>query len=205
MTWADVYLICFLVGFVLSLLAGLSGGGRVHIPHVDLHHGVPHVHIGHAHGGGHSAVPFINFGTIAAFLAWFGGTGYLLTEYSALWFITALGISIMSGVVGAALVFAFLAKVLVSHEHPLDPEDYRMMGVLGRVSSRIRAGGTGEMIFSQEGMRRSTPVRSEDGTEIPKNTEVVVTRFEKGIAYVRLWEELTGAAEDSNKDNSAQA
>jgi len=205
MTWADVYLICFLVGFVLSLLAGLSGGGRVHIPHVDMHHGGPHVHIGHAHGGGHSAVPFINFGTIAAFLAWFGGTGYLLTEYSPLLFLTALGISVVSGVAGAALVFGFLAKVLVSHEHPLDPEDYRMVGVLGRVSSRIRAGGTGEMIFSQEGMRRSTPVRSEDGTEIPKNTEVVVTRFEKGIAYVRLWEELTGAAEDSNKDNSAQA
>ncbi len=120
-------------------------------------------------------------------------------------FLTALGISVVSGVAGAALVFGFLAKVLVSHEHPLDPEDYRMVGVLGRVSSRIRAGGTGEMLFSQEGMRRSTPVRSEDGTEIPKNTEVVVTRFEKGIAYVRLWEELTGAAEDSNKDNSAQA
>lgn len=205
MTWADVYLICFLVGFVLSLFAALSGVGRMHVPHVDLHHGVPHVHVGHAHGGGHSAVPFINFGTIAAFLAWFGGTGYLLTEYSALWFLTALGISVASGLAGAGVVFAFLAKVLVSREHPLDPEDYRMTGVLGRVSGRIRAGGTGEMIFSQEGTRRSTPVRSEDGAEIPRNTEVVVTRFEKGIAYVRLWEELTGAAEDSNKDSSAQA
>ena len=29
-------------------------------------------------------MPFLNFGTITAFLAWFGGTGYLLTQYSSL-------------------------------------------------------------------------------------------------------------------------
>jgi membrane protein implicated in regulation of membrane protease activity len=205
MTWADFYLVCFLVGFILSLLSVVAGSLHIRLPHLDLHHGVPHVHIGHAQGGGHSAVSFINFGTIAAFLAWFGGTGYLLTEYSAVWFITALGVSVFSGIGGAAVVFLFLAKVLVAHERPLDPADYEMVGVLGRVSSRIRAGGTGEMIFSQAGSRRSTPVRSEDGTEIPRETEVVVTRFEKGIAYVRRWDELTGAGEDSKKENQTQA
>ena len=203
MTWADFYLVCFLVGFILSLLSVLAGSLHIHLPHLDLHHGVPHVHIGHAHGGGHSAVSFVNFGTIAAFLAWFGGTGYLLTEYSAVWFVTALAVSVFSGIGGAAVVFLFLAKVLVAHERPLDPSDYEMVGVLGRVSSVIRADGTGEMIFSQEGARRSVAVRSEDGIEIPRDTEVVVTRFEKGIAYVRRWDELTG--EDSNQENQAQA
>jgi len=203
MTWADFYLVCFLVGFILSLLSVLTGSLHIHVPHLDLHHGMPHVHIGHAHGGGHSAVSFVNFGTIAAFLAWFGGTGYLLTEYSAVWFVTALAVSVFSGIGGAAVVFLFLAKVLVAHERPLDPSDYEMVGVLGRVSSVIRADGTGEMIFSQEGARRSVAVRSEDGIEIPRDTEVVVTRFEKGIAYVRRWDELTG--EDSNQENQAQA
>jgi hypothetical protein len=62
------------------------------------------------------------------------------------------------------------------------------------------------MIFSQEGARRSAAVRSEDGTDIPKNTEVVVTRYEKGIGYVRRWAELTGAAEDvPDKEKKAQA
>ena len=205
MTWADFYLVCFLVGFILSLLAVAGSSLHIHLPHLDLHHGVPHVHISHAHGGGHSSVSFVNFGTIAAFLAWFGGTGYLLTEYSALWFIAALAVSLFSGVGGAAVVFLFLAKVLVAHEHPLDPADYEMVGVLGRVSSGIRSGGTGELIFSQEGARRSAPARSENGLEIARDTEVVVTRFEKGIAYVRRWEDLTGAGEDSNQENSAQA
>jgi hypothetical protein len=108
-------------------------------------------------------------------------------------------------VAGAALVFWFLAKVLVAREQPLDPADYRMVGVLGRVSSRIRPGGTGELIFSQEGARRSAAARSEDGSEIPRDTEVVVTRYEKGIAYVQRWEDLAGDAEDSNKENNAQA
>ncbi len=203
MTWADFYLVCFLVGFTLSLLSVL-GSFHVHLPFLHLH-GMTHVHIGHAHGGGGSGFSFINFGTITAFLAWFGGTGYLLTEYSALWFIAALVISLAIGVAGAVLVFWAVAK-LVAHEHPLDPEDYRMVGVLGRVSSRIRPGGTGEMIFSQEGARRSAAVRSEDGTEIPRDTEVVVTRYEKGIAYVRRWEDLTGSGEDlPGKEENSQA
>ena len=197
MTWANFYLVCFLVGFILSLLSVVAGSLHVHLPHVDLHHGVPHVHVSHAHGGGQSGVSIVNFGTMVAFLAWFGGTGYLLTEYSALWFITALGASVASGVAGAGLVFWFLAK-LVAHEQPLDPADYRMVGVLGRVSSRIRPGGTGEMIFSQEGARRSAAVRSEDGSDIPKQTEVVVTRYEKGIAHVRLWSEMSGEMDEAS-------
>jgi membrane protein implicated in regulation of membrane protease activity len=206
MTWADVYLVCFLVGFVLSVLSVVAGSFHMHFLHLDLHHGVPHLHVGHAHGGGQSSVSVINFGTIAAFLAWFGGTGYLLSEYSALWFLSALGISAASGVAGAALVFWFLAKVLVAHEHPLDPEDYRMIGVLGRISSGIRPGGTGEMIFSQEGARRSAAVRSDDGTALPKDAEVVVTRYDKGIAYVRRWDDLTGATQDlGEKEKNAQA
>ncbi len=65
-----------------------------------------------------------------------------------------------------------------------------MVGVLGRLSIPIRAGGTGELIYSQEGTRRVAGARSEDGAAIPKGAEVVVTRYEKGIAYVRPWEEL---------------
>jgi predicted Ser/Thr protein kinase len=192
MTWANVYLICFLVGFFLSVLSVVTGSTHlhIHVPHLDLHHGIPHVDLGDAHGGGSSEVSFINFGTIAAFLAWFGGTGYLLTEYSALWFVTALVVSVGSGIGGAALVFWFLAKFLVAHERPLDPEDYRIVGVVGKVSSTIRPGGTGEMIFTQEGVRRGVAARNEDGSQMAVGTEVAVERYENAIAYVRRWDEM---------------
>ena len=62
--------------------------------------------------------------------------------------------------------------------------------MLGKVSSPIGAVGTGEMIFSQAGAaaRRRRAAKTESA--IPKGTEVVVTRYEGGVAYVRPWEEL---------------
>lgn len=197
MTWPDFYLICFLVGFGLSALALLAGTVHLHLPHLHFDHGI---HIPHAHiDGGHAGeLPWFNFGTIAGFLAWFGGTGYLLTRYYAVWSVVALGVSVVSGLGAAAVVFWFLAKVLVAREAALNPADYEMVGVLGKLSIPIRAGGTGELIYSQEGVRRVTGARAEDGTAIPKGTEVMVTRYERGIAYVRPFEDLLGDSEWRN-------
>ncbi len=199
MTWADFYLICFLLGLALSLLSVLTGSAHVRLPHLHLHlHGAPHVHVPHvgAHGGGGSeGVPWLNFGTMTAFLAWFGGAGYLLERFYAVWFLVALAIALLSGLGGAALVFWFLAK-LAAGEEALDPADYEMVGVLGKLSIPIRQGGTGEIVFSQQGVRCVSGARSEDGKAIPKGAEVVVQRYEKGIAYVRRWEDMTGTTED---------
>jgi membrane protein implicated in regulation of membrane protease activity len=204
MTWANFYLICFVAGFALSLLSFVSGSLRWHLPHFP--HG--HVHlppVGHApvatgHAGvgksavhGHSSQisPF-NFMSLTAFLAWFGGAGYLLTRFSGLWFLIALGFALLSGLIGGGIIFLFLSRVLVSEEENLDTADFEMAGVLGRISVPIREGGTGEIIYSQAGTRRTCGARSENNTAIPKASEVVVTRYEKGIAYVRLWSEMSG-------------
>jgi membrane protein implicated in regulation of membrane protease activity len=96
-------------------------------------------------------------------------------------------------------VFFFLARVLIRKDEELNPADYDMIGVLGTVTSNIRPSGTGEMIFSQAGTRRAAPARSEDGFAIGKGTEVVVTRYERGIAYVRPWEELANSTEESKQ------
>jgi membrane protein implicated in regulation of membrane protease activity len=195
MTWADFYLICFLLGLALSLLSVLTGSAHLHLPHM------PHVHVPHVHAGGAEAegVPWLNFGTMTAFLAWFGGTGYLLERFYAVWFLVALAIALLSGLGGAAIVFWFLAK-LASDDVALDPADYDMIGVLGKLSIPIRQGGTGEIVFSQEGVRHVSGARSDDGTAIPKGTEVVVQRYEKGIAYVRRWEDMEQESEDRSRE-----
>jgi membrane protein implicated in regulation of membrane protease activity len=199
MTWADFYLVCFVVGFFLSLLMFLAGGLHLHIPHFHLH-APTHVHLAAGHapshgassGGRGSQVSPFNLITLTAFLAWFGGTGYLLTRHSAVWFWAALGISLLSGTGGAAIIYLFLSRILSSPDESLDPADFEMVGVLGRLSMPIREGGTGELIYSQAGTRRVCGARADDGSEIPKTTEVVVTRYERGIAYVRPWSELAG-------------
>ncbi|MCX6629677.1 MAG: hypothetical protein NTW28_18825 [Candidatus Solibacter sp.] len=192
MTWSSFYLICFLVGFGMSALSLLSGSIHLHMPHLHFDHGL---HLGHAHAGGPDGASFFNLGTIAAFLAWFGGTGYLLHHYYGVWFAVVLGVATLSGLGGASVVFWFLAKVLMKHEAALDPADYDMVGVLGKLSIPIRAGGTGELIYTQGGTRRVSGARAESGAAIPKGVEVVVTRYEKGIAYVRAWDEFAGDVE----------
>jgi hypothetical protein len=218
-TWADFYLICFAVGFCFSFFSFLFGGsrtGRLHLPHFHGHAGAAHlpsasVSAGHgpvaaahapvagdgrAAAGAHShydgGVSPFNFVTLTAFLAWFGGTGYLLTRYSGLWVGFGLLASAASGLVGGGIVFVFLSKVLISSEENMDAADYEMVGVLGRVSSSVRQSGTGEMVYAQMGTRRVCGARSDDGGAIAKGAEVVVTRYEKGIAYVRLWTEMSG-------------
>src|SRR5215472_18773198 len=116
MTWTDFYLVCFLVGFGLSALALIAGSAHLHLPHLHFHHGL---HLGHAHAGGvhaHGDLPWFNFGTIAAFLAWFGGTGYLLERYYSVWFVATLAFATLSGLAAASMVFWFLAKVLLARE-----------------------------------------------------------------------------------------
>ncbi len=206
MTWADFYLICFLVGFLLSLAAFVLGGTHLHIPHLhfdagDLH--LPHVEAGDAGGGADSGgdLPWLNLGTITSFLAWFGGTGYLLMRFSSLWSFFALGLSILSGLVGATLIFLFLAKVVMAGPSPeTDDLDADLVGALGKLSLPIRAGGTGELVYAQGGTRHCVAARSEDGAAIEKGVEVVVTRHEKGVAYVRRWDELTGGEVDSTRN-----
>jgi len=217
--WSDFYLICFAVGFCFSFFSFVLGGsrfGRLHLPHFH-GHSVPHMPVAHgavAHApvaGGHAPAahgpaahdasdpnqpsggisPF-NFVTLTAFLAWFGGTGYLLTRFSTVWVGLGLLFSVVSGLVGGGIIFFFFTKVLMSDEENMDPADYEMVGVLGKLCVPIRAGGTGEILYSQVGTRRVCGARSEDGSAIGKGVEVVVTRYEKGIAYVRLWSEMSG-------------
>lgn len=208
MTWADFYLTCFAVGFLLSAISFLLGGlhGHLHLPHfpdAGGHGDVGHASGGHAGGGTHSGAagghagdqspvsPF-NFVTLTAFLAWFGGTGFLITRFSSIWFALGLLIALGAGLFGSAIVFLFLTRVLISREENMDSADYEMVGVLGRISMPIRENGTGEIIYSQAGTRRTCGARSENGGALEKGAEIMVARYEKGIAYVKRWEEVHG-------------
>lgn len=150
--------------------------------------------------GGH--FPFFNPMTMAAFLTWFGGTGYLLVHLRHIWIFAGLALASAAGLLGAAIVFGFVAKVLIANERDLDPLDYEMVGVLGRISVSIRASGTGEIIFDQEGVRKTCAARCEGNESLARGEEVVVTRYERGVAYVRRWEELANPVETSPQDKA---
>ena len=110
MTWSDFYLICFAIGFCFSFFSFVFGGsrfGRLHLPHFHGHTGMgtssAHIclrvrqrmvrlrlvtrRLHRRATAGNAHVPrwrrfAIQLRHAAAFLAWFGGTGYLLTRFS---------------------------------------------------------------------------------------------------------------------------
>jgi membrane protein implicated in regulation of membrane protease activity len=205
MTWSDFYLFCFLVGFALSVLSFLAGAVHIHLPfriHLPFHgaHHAGSVSVGgHAHGAsaksgamkssGH--ISWFNASTLLAFLAWFGGVGYFLTKHSHFIAVAILGFALLSGLLAGLIVFQFMARLVRATSAPMLDWDYRVEGTVGTVSMAIRENGTGEVIFEQNGARKSTGARSEDGTSLPKGVEVVIARYDGGIAYVKRWEEFT--------------
>lgn len=181
------YLTCFVLGFVLSVLAAFTGLGRVHFGH--FHFGHTHLRI-HTHAKAGGQLSALNGITLPAFLCWFGGAGYLLHQYSPLYAPLVLLLAGMSGFGGAGILYVALFRFLIPHERVLSPEDTRMDGVVARVSDEIRADGIGEILFSQTGARRSSAARSESGAPISRGTEVVVLRYDRGVAYVSPLNEL---------------
>jgi hypothetical protein len=204
MNWETFYLICFVAGLMLSVVALLGGmghlhfGGHVHVPHIP-HSVATSVH-GTAHGVSNTAqggmkVPWWNGFSAMIFLCWFGASGYLLTKYGGFVAGVVLALACVCGVAGGAIVFVFLTRVLLPHERELTAEETAVVGAVGRISAVIQTGGTGEIVYQQMGALRSAPARSEDGEPIPKQEEVFVVRYEKGIAYVRRWEDGLGTRE----------
>lgn len=197
MAWSDFYLFCFLVGFALSVLSFFAGAVHIHLPfkwHLPFH-----IHGGH-HGGGFAKgglhkggssgahISWFNASTVMAFLAWFGATGYLLTRYSNLVAFVCLTIAALAGSFAGWIIFKFMVKL---NDTPMTSEDRRVEGALGTVSMPIREDGTGEIIFAVGGTRRCAGARSDEGKAIEKGAEVVIERYEKGIAYVKRWEEFS--------------
>jgi membrane protein implicated in regulation of membrane protease activity len=206
---SSTFLLIFIVALGLTLVTfvlgvtdvGLpghgAGGGDLSVPDTGGLDGAADV-MGHGAGGGHGlghdaaggASPF-NMATMLAFLTWFGGAGYLLTEHFGVGTIAALIFSAGIGVIGGAIVFFFLARVLLRGQTPyLRSEDYSLEGTIGRLSVGIRSGRTGEVVYSKAGTRRVASARSADGEDIAQGAEVVVISQEGGIAYVRRFEEL---------------
>src|SRR5260370_20461378 len=152
MTWSDFYLLCFLVVFSLSVLSFLAGAVHLHLAFkMDLPlHGTHHGGAGASHGGlrGGTHISWFNASSAMAFLAWFGGTGYLLTRHSHLFAFVSLLLSTVAGLAAGWVVFRFMVKLMNSTDAPMTSEDYRMESSLGTISMAITESGAGGLIVS---------------------------------------------------------
>ncbi|HWI53561.1 MAG TPA: hypothetical protein VNT01_15570 [Symbiobacteriaceae bacterium] len=198
---STVFLITFFVGFGLTVISVVLGA----IDLSGLGHGAGHggidggVQAGHgdagdlghgAHGdaSGHAAsVSPVNFQTLVAFLMGFGGVGYLVSRYPVAGLLLAIPAAIGGGTLTGWLILKWL-RFLVRNERPMLPSNY--LGVVGKLTVGIRDGGTGELVYTLHGTRMVTAARSSDGRPIAKGQQVVILRYEKGMAYVEPFTEL---------------
>lgn len=187
----SLFLGLFVFGLAFLVLSFALGFGHAHL-HLPAH---LHLSAGHGPGGGDpragGELSPINVSTMMTFLTWFGGVGYILGTLGTLGTLIVFALSTLAGFFGAAIVFLLLVRYLLPGQTaPMRPEDYRIEGTLGRVSLPIGGGRTGEVQYAKGGAIRSEGARSADGEPLPRGAEVVILRYERGIAYVQPLDRL---------------
>lgn len=147
----------------------------------------------HADSGNHGDGWFhgvLNVSSLLAFLTWFGGVAYLFRNGAGWNAALSILIGVIGGLAGAAIISWFLKTILRSETGTLDPKDFNRVGVMARVTSGIRSGGMGEIVFEQSGSQMVASARSESPATVAKGTEVVILRVERGVAIIAPFEEL---------------
>lgn len=178
-TFSSFFLVCFLFGVTFTALSLLTGAAHISLP--GGHGG----HAGHGGSARSDSISPLNLGVLLAFVLWFGGAGYLLRRFTPTPLLLVVLVAVVAGLAGAALVLLFLTKVLAPAQTVTDPEAYRLEGTQARVTAGIPASGTGEIIYSKAGTRRSDAARNIEGAAIGRNEKVVILRYHRGTAYVQ--------------------
>jgi membrane protein implicated in regulation of membrane protease activity len=174
--WIGLYLFLFAFGLIFTIASLFLNVGD-DLPDLDLG--------GDAAGGDHASGPSpLCLSTVMIFLTWFGAAGDIARAWGGVIAPLALILAAAIGFVGATLVYLFLARIMWRGQTALDPRAYELQGTIARVSSSIREGGTGEIVYSIDGKQRVDGARSLEGQALPVGAEVTIVRYEGGLAYV---------------------
>ncbi len=225
-----LYLVCLVGGLgatvLLALIGGLAGhvgghtAGHLHVGHSTPHLAAPHAHAALPDAHGHAVAPVAPsavtspgstmvsaFGwtlswlsplSIAAAVLWFGAGGMLADL--AVPGISAL-IAVVAAVLGAGIVREVISAFARASSEPLSAG---AVGAVGLLNARIQPGAMGEVVFDLEGLHRSAPARSNDGSPIPRGASVVIVRYEQGVAYVSALDPLSAINEFEQTGNGSE-
>jgi membrane protein implicated in regulation of membrane protease activity len=211
-------LVFTVASFLLGGLGHISGadgfgaghGAHVHVGHGEIGHAGHGGHVGHgaeiSHeiDGHHSAsghthndgggLGWLNFSALIVFVTWFGGAGFVLSALG-LPGLLALPLALVGGVIGYFAILLFFSKVLYPSQTPyMREQDYNLTGTVARVISSISENGTGEVVYTKSGTLRSVPARSLNGQVFSKEAQVVILRYENGVAFVEDLDKLLAEA-----------
>jgi hypothetical protein len=129
------------------------------------------------------------------FLLIFGLAGYLLHNATRTPALLAIVLPLLLAVACAVAVSSLFRGIFEANQFgELTAEEARIEGQLGEVSMAIRPDGLGEVVFSRPGLgRQSVGARAQDDEAIPTGAQVVILRYDEGVATVQTWERFLAA------------
>lgn len=170
-----IYLVCFGVGLLFTLVSGVLGG--VFGGH-DAHGGVADTH---AEGGfaSHEMPGFspLSPTTLATFVTAFGGLGMVFHTIPATrppWF--SVPLAALGAFLAAAAVVWLFSAIFMRTQSSSEGRVATLVGLTAMLNTSIPADGVGEIAYVQGGSRYTAPARSEGGRPIPNGTAVKITR-----------------------------
>jgi membrane protein implicated in regulation of membrane protease activity len=191
----QIYLICFGVGLLFTLMSAALGhvfGGHGDVGHHAGGHGGGG-HGGHAQGhaeagGGANDMPGfspLSPTTLAAFVTAFGGFGMIFNSFEttrSVWISAPLA---ALGAVGvAAGVFWLFNLIFRKTQGSSEGRVAALVGEAATVITPIAADGVGEIAYVQNGSRYSAPARAEGGATFASGATVKITRIVASQFYV---------------------
>lgn len=130
--------------------------------------------------------PHLNLPAFAAFLVAFGAVGYLLDRNSQLSTLMVSIFALVSGALGWIGMSTLMAKWALQPVSSAHDEAEEIQGQLAVVVDAIH-GSAGSIRYGHAGAFLNARAQSVDGGPLDSGTEVVIDRFENGIAIVENW------------------
>ncbi|MDR1640452.1 MAG: hypothetical protein LBC41_13345 [Clostridiales bacterium] len=119
---------------------------------------------------------------IAAFVAVLGGVGLIF--HDTLGPVLALALSLAAATAVSSALHKFVVVPLIKAQNTSILEMNEFIGLPARVTEKIPQGKFGKITYFAKGNTLSAPAKSEDGSEIGRNEQVVIAYIEKNVYFV---------------------
>jgi len=112
-----------------------------------------------------------------------GGVGLILTPRMGSYL--AFPISLASGLFAGFLLYRLVILPLFRLQHTSTHDKQSLIGSMAKVALTIPQGGFGKIKYAVNGSLVTSPARTEDGSGIAKDTDVVITSIKNNAYYVQ--------------------
>jgi len=125
---------------------------------------------------------FLKPKVLALVITVMGGVGLILTPRMGSYF--AFPISLACGLFAGFLLYRLVILPLVRLQHTSTHDKQSLIGSVAKVALAIPQGGYGKIKYTVNGSFVTSPAKTEDGSSVAKDTDVVITSIKNNAYYV---------------------